>query len=31
VLKAKIGVFYLGQLANRAQDNAVKESFTWRF
>ena len=29
--QAKIGVFYVGQLANRAQDNAVKGTFTWRF
>jgi outer membrane autotransporter protein len=29
--QAKVGVSYVGQLANRAQDNAVTGSFTWRF
>jgi outer membrane autotransporter protein len=29
--QVKVGVFYAGQLANRAQDNAVKGNFSWRF
>ena len=29
--QAKVGIFYAGQLANSAHDNAVKGNFTWRF
>jgi outer membrane autotransporter protein len=29
--QAKVGVFYVGQLADRVQDNAVKGNFSWRF
>jgi outer membrane autotransporter protein len=29
--QARVGVFYAGQLANSAHDNAVKGNFTWRF
>jgi outer membrane autotransporter protein len=29
--QAKVGIYYAGQLANSARDNAVKGNFSWRF